>query len=166
MKTFYLTPVIIVCLLLSTNALQAQTTQPKLNQLELLQQFIGSWKCDVGKDTTAYWDAIPFGTGFDITYKFVTNGKIFLEGRQLRGYVKKIDKCIMADITKGEGIDITAFWFTSKNKGVNIPYDDISNPDKAIWKAEWEYKTPDLYLETPIINNKPGKTATWTRIKK
>jgi hypothetical protein len=166
MKKSFLILVIAGLLVIGLSEIQAQSTQPKLNQLELLQQFNGSWKCDIGKDTIAYWDAIPYGTGFDITYKFITKGKIFMEGRQLRGYVKKIDKCLMADITKGEGIDITAFWFTSKNKGVNIPYDYISNPDKAIWKAEWEYKTPDLYLETPIINNKPGKTATWTRIKK
>jgi hypothetical protein len=58
----------------------------ELNQVELLKQNIGSWKCDISKDTTCFWDVKPYGTGLEYYYKYVTNGKIIIEGKQLLGY--------------------------------------------------------------------------------
>lgn len=46
---------IAVCLLLFTGAIQAQTPQPKLNQIELMKLQIGTFKCDDNKDTTVFW---------------------------------------------------------------------------------------------------------------
>jgi hypothetical protein len=43
---------IAVFLLFSLNGLQAQTSQTKLDQVKLMKQFIGTWKCEMGKDTT------------------------------------------------------------------------------------------------------------------
>ena len=50
MGTFYLTLTAIALLLLSTNVAQAQTTQPKLNQVELSKKLIGNWKAELAKD--------------------------------------------------------------------------------------------------------------------
>jgi hypothetical protein len=43
MKTFCLTTIIAITLLLCTHGIQAQNTQTKLNQVELMKQFIGTW---------------------------------------------------------------------------------------------------------------------------
>jgi hypothetical protein len=41
------------------------------------------------------------------------------------------------------------------------------NPDKAsINKYNGEFKSPDVYEETYIVNNKPVRTYSFTRVKK
>jgi hypothetical protein len=49
---------------------------------------------------------------------------------------------------------IYAFWFTSKNACIQIPYEYISNPEQAPSKTTFEFKSPDLFIETSIQNNK------------
>jgi len=136
-----------------------------LNQVELMKQCVGSWKCDIAKDTTAFWDAKSYGTGIEDNYRLVTKGRIVLEGKGLYGLDKSIDKFIDAGLVKGKDIGIYAFGFKSNSKYESIPYSDISNPEKASWKIEGEFKSPDMIVETTIVNNKPIKTSTWTRVK-
>jgi len=88
-----------------------------------------------------------------------------LEGKQLWGYDKRVDKVIMFWLNKGVVMEIWAVWFTSKNKFEWILYSDISNPEKASFKFEGEIKSPDMYVLTTIVNNKPVKTDTITRVK-
>jgi hypothetical protein len=49
MKTFCLPVFFVVLLLLCTNAIEAQTAQAKLDQVELLKQFMGTWKTEYSK---------------------------------------------------------------------------------------------------------------------
>ena len=165
MKTLYLTIMVALFLYFCTTGIQAQTTQTKLNQVELFKQWIGTWKSENAKDITAFWDAKSYGTGLDVNLKVVTKGKIVVEGKQLLGYDKSIDKYIQAEMVKGMDIEIVAVWFISKNKYVSIPYSEISSPEKASIKWEGVFKSPDMIVETTIANNKPVKTYTYTRIK-
>jgi helix-turn-helix protein len=87
------------------------------------------------------------------------------EGKQLWGYNKKLDKLISANEIKGQDIWIAAFWFISKNKYIVVPYSDISNPQEASTKWEGEFKSPDTYVETHLVNNKPVSTDTYIRVK-
>jgi hypothetical protein len=165
MKTFCLIAMIAVSLFISHNQIQAQTTQTKLNQIELVKQFIGSWKSDEVKDTTVYFDQKPYGTGQDCYVKYISKAKTVMEGKQLWGYVKEIDKYILAVTTEGHDIGIFVFWFTAKNKWIWLPYGSMSNPEKASVKYEGEFKSPDTFAETTIVNNKPAITYTYTRVK-
>jgi hypothetical protein len=165
MKTFCLTTMIAVFLLLCSNGIQAQTTQTKLNQVELLKQFSGSWKCDIAKDTTAFWDARSYGTGLECNYKTVTKGKVVIEAKELYGYDRSSDKCICAGLIRGKDIAIYSFWFTSKDKYIELPYSDISNPEKASFKVDGKVVSPDKLVETIFVNHKPIRIDTWTRIK-
>jgi hypothetical protein len=165
MKTFCFSTAIVVFLLLCSNGLQAQTTQTKLDQIELMKQFIGSWKLDMGKDTTGLWEAKLFGTGLECYFNSVTKGKILMEGKQLFGYDKKTDKYVAANLVKGMDIEIWALWFTSNSKYVITYYSDISNPDKSSFKMDGEFKSPNVYTETYIMNGKPVMTYTYTRVK-
>jgi hypothetical protein len=70
-------------------------------------------------------------------------------GKQLWGYDKKNDKFIGAGIWKSSPeMSIAAFWFTSNKICEVVPYQDISNPEKASVKWEWEIKSPDLAICT------------------
>ncbi len=153
-------------LLIGLSEIQAQTTQPKLNQVELMKQLIGSWKCDWGnKDTTGLWEAKPFGTGLESNWKEISKGKIVMERKQLWGYDKKIDKIVEASLEKGQDIGIYVLWFISNNKLIEILYSDITSPDNASLKCEIEIKSPNMLTQTIIMNGKLLNTYTFTRIK-
>ena len=165
MKTSFLTTMIVAFLLLCTNGIQAQTAQPKLNQVELMKLQIGTFKCVSNKDTTVIWEGKPYGTGLECNSKNVVKGKTVREGRELWGYDKSIDKFICASLTKGNDIEIQAVWFTSKNVYEYIRYSNISNPEKASWKIVGEFKSPDVVIETTTENNKITLIETYTRVK-
>src|SRR5664280_700047 len=165
MKTFFLTTMIVVFLLISSNTTQAQTTQPKLNQVELLKQIIGNWKVDMAKDTVLYWDAKAFGTGLECTDKTYAKDKLISEERELWGYDSKLDKFLGADLVKVKDIEIWLICFTSNTKFESVHLSDISNPDKATVKAEGEVKSPDAYLNNFIMNGKVVLTYNFKRVK-
>jgi hypothetical protein len=164
MKTNCVTTMAIVFLMISTTVVQAQTTQTKLNQVELMKQFIGSWKGDIGKDTTYYWDVKSYGTGLECTMKIVTKGKTISEGKQLWGYDKKLDKCIATELSKGMDMVVYVIQFISKSKEEGFSY-DFSHPEKVPNKWAAEFKSPDMFEETTFLNNISVKTDTYTRIK-
>src|SRR5450759_2326899 len=165
MKTSYSATIIALFLFLSSNVIQAQTAQTKLNQVELMKLQIGTWKCDNNKDTTVFWEGKPYGTGLDCYYKNVVKGKIVSEGRELWGYDKSIDKFICASLDKGKDIELQAVWFTSKNVYEYIRYSDIPNPEKASWKIVGEFTSPDVVVETTTLNNKIILIETYTKVK-
>jgi hypothetical protein len=165
MKVFLLTTAIIIGLIISSIVLQEQTSETKLNQIELIKQFLGSWKCDVDKDTTAFWNTKSYGTGLTCQYNYVKNGEIVSEGKQLWGYDKTIDKFYATTLPKGMDIYIDVYCFISKDKCKIFTLYDIDNPEKAPVRWEIEFKSPDMFIETYISNNEPFKIRTFTRIK-
>jgi hypothetical protein len=165
MKKTCFTITIAVFFLIWLNGIQAQIPQVKLNQVELVKQFAGKWECKISKDSTLFWNANSYGTGFEVSFKGVAKGKVFVEGKQLWGYDKQQDKFIIATMHKGQGIKIYSAWFLSNKKYESINYNDISNPETASWKIEGEFKSPDMYTETTLVNNKTIRTHTNTRVK-
>ena len=88
-----------------------------------------------------------------------------MDGKQLWGYDKKLDKCSMSEMIKGMDNSVYLSWFTSNNKCSLLLYGDISNPDNASTRWEVEFKSPDMFQQTALINNKPVKVDTYTRVK-
>jgi len=156
---------IVLFLIFCTSIFQAQIPQNNLNQVELMKQFIGNWRCDIAKDTTRFWDVKSFGTGLECSLKVVTRGEVIMEAKRLWGYDKQIDKYIGIELTKGMDMKIYAQWFTTKYKGEAILYSDISNPELASFRGEAEFKSPDMNIITTIVNNKTVKTDTYYRVK-
>ncbi len=166
MKKLYVAITIFVFLMICSVGIHAQTTQPKLNQAELLKQITeGKWQCEIAKDTFYYYEGKVYGTGSETYYKIFTKDKIIMEGKALSSYDKRIDKQVAASLEKGKDIAILAYWFTSDVKYIGMDYNAISNPEKAPWKIEGEIKSPDMFIETIFVNNKPIKTDSWKRVK-
>jgi hypothetical protein len=155
----------LIFLLFGASISYAQTTQTKLNQVELFKQFIGTWKGDLGIDTVEFWDVKSYGTGLECNYKYVTKDKIFKEGKQLWGYDNKNDKFIFAGMAKWSGLGISAVWFTSLNICIVVPYSFISNTEIPPNRLEVEFKSPDIFLRKGIENNNAAKTFTYTKVK-
>jgi hypothetical protein len=166
MKKICLTITVAVFLLFLLNGVQAQTTQTKPNQVELVKKLIGKWQAE-WTDTIYNWEAKTFGMGLECHYIFksLAKDKIVLEGKQLWGYDSKLDKYIGIDLMKGQDIQILALWFTSDNKYIGTDFNNISDPDKSSWKVEGEIKSSDAFSETWFVKGKPFTTIDYKRIK-
>jgi hypothetical protein len=167
MKTFCVTAIIAVCMLLITNGTQAQTTETKLDQMELMKQFIGSWKYDSPDGSSMIFENKPFGTAMVGNTKFISKDTIFDQNKYLWGYDKKNDKIIIAEIFNNTPVmEIDVVWFTSKNIVEGVLQKDISNPENASTKFKFEFKSPDSFILTIIQNNNIAAELTWNREKK
>jgi len=162
MKTFYKTILIAGFVLIGTFELQAQTTDNKLNQVDLMKKFVGRWKCELGQDTVLIVENIAFGTGLVCSTQIIANGKILNSVKQLYGYDKKNDKFIVAELIESSPvIEICTSWFTSQNTGELV----VTNPDNAPSRFRFEFKNADLIVQTAMQNDKVIKEITITRIK-
>ena len=157
---------IAVFFLLCTIGIQAQTTQTKLNHLELFKQFVGTWKGEMGKDTTFVMEIKPFYNGFESYAKAETKGKIVLEEKAFMGYDKKSDKLIESGIMNNNPeIILWTLWFTSEKKCEEVLLADGSNPEKASLKWKFEIISPNSMLWNNLINNKITGAYTFYREK-
>ena len=161
MKTFSANLLIVLYLLINTNSMQAQTTHTKLNQVELMKQFIGTWKCEFGEGTIFTSENRPFGNGMICISQIVTKGKIVDSVTQLFGYDNKTDKFIIAELkTSSPVIELCSTWFSSKNSGEIV----VTNPDNAPYSFKFEFKTPDMIIQTAIADGKVVNEITLTRV--
>lgn len=167
MKRIYSFTMIAVFFLLFINGIQAQTMQSGLNQVELMKQFIGTWENESIKDTVYTAEFKPYGNGgLEFSLKSVTQGKVWLEMKQLWGYDKKSDKIVVAGIMKDSpNIMLQATWFTAKNSCTQVPLEFASDPKQASFIVIFEIKSPDLVTREEIVNNKSIGTETYTRVK-
>jgi L-ascorbate metabolism protein UlaG (beta-lactamase superfamily) len=135
----------------------------KLNQVELMKKFAGSWKSELGKDTLLITVNTPFGTGMVSSSQTTVKGKILDSVKQLFGYDKKIDKFIIAEQIKSSPvIEICNAWFTSETGGEIV----ITNPENTPLRFTFEFRTPDLIVQRAILNGKVVKEISLIRLKK
>jgi hypothetical protein len=145
--------VIAVLFLLCTNRIEAQTTQVKLNQVELIKQFVGTWKAEMGKDTIFIMEGKSFGKGLEFYWKTDTKGKIISEGKSIMGYDKINNRIIEPQIwDSSPNIILWSGLFIWPNMYEAILLKDISSPEKSTKKWIYEFKSPDLLICTYIIN--------------
>ena len=153
MKKYCLTVGIGLFLLFSMNELRSQTPQVNLNQTELIKQFTGTWKAEMGKDTIFIMEGKTFGKGLEFYWKTDTKGKILSEGKSIMGYDKINNRIVEPQIwDNSPNIIIWSGLFTSPNIYEAILLKDISNPEKSTRKWIYEFKSPDLLKCTYIIN--------------
>jgi predicted alpha/beta superfamily hydrolase len=141
---------------------QSQVIPAQLNQTELIKQFTGTWKCELGKDTILTSENMPFGGGFVSNSRTTANGKILNSVKQLYGYDKKSDKFIIAELIETSPfIEMCNAWFTSKTSGELV----ITNPENAPLKFKFEFKSPDIIVQSAIMGTKVVKEITLKRVK-
>jgi hypothetical protein len=142
--------------------IQAQDVQSKLNQIELMKQFIGTWKCELGRDTFLITETKPFGTGMISKSQILTKDNVLDSILQVFGFDKKADKFIMAELIKSsQAIEICSTWFTSDKVGEIL----IINPDNAPLKFKFEFKSPTNLVQTAIYGDKIVKVVTGFKLK-
>jgi hypothetical protein len=165
MKTF-LSTAMIVLLLLGANVAQAQTTQPKLDQMELMKQFLGIWKGELKKDTVMIMNFTSYGKTIENNVKIVTNENILSSAKEIYGYDQKYDKIVAAVIHDNfPQIAIYAAWFSSKDTGNLVGYQYLANPEKSSFKVQWILIPPDSSKRIVLQNNKVVSVSRYFREK-
>ena len=136
-----------------------------LNQLELLKQYTGTWKGEVGKDTLLVWsyDGKIMNNAATFIMKTTSKAKTLSEGRSSLVYDKKTDKFIETEYVKGTPPAVYTWWFTAKDKVDIFMIQDIANPDNAIEKFTINFESKDKIKQTWYKNNKEVWSATFTR---
>ena len=135
-------------------------------QIELHKQFIGSWKGELAKDTTIYWDVKPYGTGMECYFKAVAKGKTVMEGKQLWGYDTGAGKFTMVEMMKGVDNAIYSSWFDTKSTCTMQYYGPVTTTANGdIWEWKIEFKNPDMFIENILKNNIQTQTITMNRVK-
>jgi hypothetical protein len=166
MKKICLTLTMAVSLLsICSIGVQAQKTQPKLNQVELMKQFFSTWQNKISDDTTYTYSIEPFGIGGVGWSKTTTDDKTLSEGRVIIGYDPGTDKIRWASMKKGKELVFRVAWFSSDTHWTHLDPLYVSNPEMAPFRIEGDFKSQDMYVENIIINNKIAQTKTWTRVK-
>jgi hypothetical protein len=166
MKIFCLCLSVAVFLLFLIQGVQGQTTMTKLNQVELMQQLLGTWKGELAKDTIMIMNWTSYGKAIEDNYKVVTKDKILYSRKAIYGYDQKYDKIVAAAITDNSpNIDLMAIWFSSKDTANLVEYEYLSNPERSNFKMQWILITPDSAKRIVIYNNKVESVSTFFREK-
>ena len=168
MRSFFSVLILVVIFFSLSSGIEAQQTQTKLNQIELMKKYIGTWKMERSKDTISFFEVKFLNADrLEISSKTVSKGKIIYEGKSLQGYDEKSDTFIDigADEDYPPAILFTSFWFTSENVcelGYNV---DSSSTDDVAIKSKIEFKSHDLFIQTITQKNKITRINTITRVE-
>jgi len=156
--TLFMSGIIALCF--SFNAF-AQSSQQYPNQLELMGQFIGTWKTEFAEDSVIIFEIIPFGDAYeDITY-YQANGETYLTIKGFWGYSRKHD-CIVHDFITPDGKlwrDFTQFVSEKKSFGERYSDEKLGH---AIMSSETHLINPDKFK---IIFKYRGSEYTWDNAK-
>jgi Cu/Ag efflux protein CusF len=167
MKNILKFTMIMVLTVVYTSLTYAQAMQESLNQVELMKQLTGTWKNESIKDTVYTAEFKPYGNGgLELSLRSVTQGKVWLEMKQLWGYDKKNDKIVIAGLVKDSpNLMLQAAWFTNKNTLEQVPFEFASDAKKATFVVTFDFKSSDVVVREEIVNSKSLGTETYTRVK-
>lgn len=154
MKATVLSLTAIVFLLGCSNRLPAQNQKVKIDQVDFMQNFIGSWKAEAGEDTIMIFNVVPFGKGSVREMVLSTKGKVISSAKMLFGYDEENDKIIEAIIyDSSPNLIINVWWATSTSTSEGVQLKDISDPKNAVFKMTGVLKSPDSFVLTHMLNN-------------
>jgi hypothetical protein len=140
MKKLCLISAIAVFLLFCVNGVQAQITETKLNQVELMKQFVGIWQMTVSEDTIQIFEVQQYEKAFiSISYLLINDTKVFSSALNL-GYSSKDNRFRGFTLWSSGGYMTSISSFTSENKWVGDWVRNF-NPEAVTEKFEIVFDT-------------------------
>jgi len=160
MKKLCLTIVVFVFLLFISNVIQAQNTQTKLNQVELMKQWLGTWQNDTEKDTIEIWEAKPYGKAIIAAVYRVIKGVKSDSYVCSFGYDDRDDKIKGFNLSPNTDFMTWIGVFTT-DKLFKADALDSFKPEIVWFKNEIEFKT-NTEMIVRGYDAKGVKTGEWT----
>ncbi|HAQ19696.1 MAG TPA: hypothetical protein DCR40_10760 [Prolixibacteraceae bacterium] len=140
-KAFFLTTMMFLFLLICSTGIHAQTAKSNLDQVKLMQQGLGTWEANVGKDSVQVHETQQYGKSFITTVSYNIKGKKTPLYTNNYCFDSKEGKfkgfALGADGSYGTWIGL---WTTEKKFNV----DAVQNfkPEIVLYKIELVYETP------------------------
>jgi len=139
----------------------------EMNQRELLKQFSGRWKGELGKDTFDTWNNKITENSLEINYINSTKGKIVSEGKTFFVYDRDTKKFIGSKMTKMKDPYSVILRFTSKNTAEIIKFKDVNNPsENFLNRILFDFKTQNKIIKTIITEDSSPVVIIYNRINK
>lgn len=146
-NTFFLTTLMFAVLLIGSTGIHAQTAKPSLDQFRLMQQGLGTWEANVGKDSVLVKENQQYGKSFIQNSYYIINGKkspyytnnfcIDSNEGNIKGFT------LYADGRYGTWI---ALWTSEKKFHADIVQD--FKPGTVLYKVDNVFETPTKMIWT------------------
>ena len=146
-KTFSLTTLMFVFLLICSSGIHAQTAKPGLDQVKLMPQRVGAWEATVDKDTVLVRDHQEYGKAYtgNVYYivkgtkspYYMSNSTFDSKDGKFKGFTLYFN---------GNYSTWIGSWTTEKKFSIDI----VQNfkPETVLSKVEYVYETPTSLIET------------------
>jgi hypothetical protein len=140
-KTFFLTTLMFVSLLTCSTGIHAQTAKSNLDQVKLMQQWLGTWEATIGKDTVEVWEANQYGKSF------IGNVSLIIKGKKSPSYISNFifdskDGKFKGFILFASGDYGTWIGLWTTEKKFSLDAVQNFNPETVDFKVELVYETP------------------------
>jgi len=136
--------------------ISAQSTVKELDQVELMKQFSGTWKAEIGEDTTLTWEAVPFGKGLEIIVNWKAKGEPYLTAKGILGFTEKFKKVNFILLYPGGGMESAIGEFVSENK-IDLEAFNYDH-SRILTKYEINFPTADRWNAKIKVK---GSAETW-----
>lgn len=139
-KTLYINLLLLIFFSFSL-CLYSQTGQDALDQTKLMKQQIGTWKAEIGEDTTFHWEIIPCGKGYESKVTWKAKGEPYATAKGIIGFTWENQYVNQFTLWQNGMLSRDLGKFVSEKKLVMERF----NYDHTITLAKWELKfeTPD-----------------------
>jgi len=165
MRKLGITSVFVVFLLFLFNGIHGQTTQPQLDQVKLMQQFIGKWQTHFPKDTITTFEMQQFGKAFVENDYLTVKGKESLDSKWSYSYSPKEGKFKFFAVYLNGNYQTWIGSFTSEKMWIQELVQDF-NPEKVLMRAEMVFETPtSLSASAFDVNGVKVFEFKWTKVK-
>ncbi len=109
--------------------LSAQSTEEELDQVELMKQFIGTWKAEVAEDTIVILKFVPIGGALGHTMEVIAKDTIFYTRPGIYGFSHDKKTVRFAGVNRDGIMSFDYARFVSDNKFIAEMYEDnIKHP--------------------------------------
>jgi hypothetical protein len=139
--------------------IQGQPTQPQLDQLKLMQQFIGTWQADYAKDTIVVWNCQPYGKVIIITGTWLIRGQKTSSFINNISFNSKESKFYGFVLFPSGNKNTWTSSYVSEKKSIG-EYCANFNPEKVWAKFEIIHESPTAFTYYQF-NMQGAKTAEW-----
>ena len=153
-RTSFLTNLMFVSLLIYSAGIQAQTSASGLDQIKLMQQMLGTWQGDVGKDTVEVREHQQYGKSFTSNVSLVVKGTktpFYLSSYCYDSKEGNFKGFIL--YANGDYLTFIAKWTTEKNYHIDV----VKNfkPESLVRKVDYLVESPSKFTRT--VFNPAGK---------
>ena len=164
MRKLSFVTVIIVFLLIISNGVQAQTTQTQLDQLKLMEKFVGTWQRDKNYDSIAVKEFQQYGKAFVETDYLLFNGEKSFQSISSYSFSSEDGKFKMFRLVKNGSYTTWISSFTAGNKLDNNQVTNF-NPKSIWWVTEIVLDTPTNMTVTDFVLGAKHNVDKFSKVK-